>query len=442
METVHSVVVVGAGAAGLYAAQMLKAQCPDVLVLEAQDRVGGRIRQVHGLAPWPIQAGAEFVHGANSVFVDSLRNSGFDFVEREWPDWWYFAKEKKLVHDEEVDDEVDKVHDMFDKDDMQRLAHPAEDIAASEWMKQQGASERMLAVADACYANDYGCSLSQLGVTEMVEESRGWDCGDTYLLVNRCLSHAVADMTKGVKVITQCPVECVEYGGPQQGVTLHCKKGLKLRAKRVVITVPLPILKEGILKFSPPLPEAKRSAISRVKMGNIIKIILSFKEQFWPENMFDLICTDSFVPEMWMLRYQEVMPGKGHPNIITGFISGEKADIASAMPESTAIASFLGQLDSIFGTPEAPKPATHNLAAGVVYDWSKNDFVKGGYSYPSLGALRGDRESLAAPVAGTVFFAGEATSTALNPCVQGAMDTGRRAATQVLASLQLLPSKL
>ena len=56
-----------------------------------------------------MQAGAEFVHGSNSVFADSLKASGFEFQERNWPDWWYFAKEKRLVHDEEVDGEVGKV---------------------------------------------------------------------------------------------------------------------------------------------------------------------------------------------------------------------------------------------------------------------------------------------------------------------------------------------
>ncbi len=74
-----------------------------------------------------------------------------------------------------------------------------------------------------------------------------------------------------------------------------------------------------------------------------------------------------------------------------------------------------------------------------MYDWSKEKYVRGAYTYPTLGAELGDRELLAAPVEGTVYFAGEHTSTSLNPCIQGALETGQRAAAQVLASLQPTP---
>lgn len=61
------------------------------------------------MAPWPIEAGPEFVHGSNSVFVELTKKMGVQFVEKGWPDWWWFGKERKLVHDDEVDEEVDKV---------------------------------------------------------------------------------------------------------------------------------------------------------------------------------------------------------------------------------------------------------------------------------------------------------------------------------------------
>lgn len=440
MESFHSVVIIGAGAAGLYAAQLLKPAFPDVLIVEAQDRVGGRIKQVHGLTPWAVQAGPEFVHGSNSVLVDVLREAGFQFQERPWPDWWFFGKEGRLVNDEEVDEEVDKVHHLFENCGEEAHPPPGKDVSALEWMKSQGATERMLAVADACYANDFACSLSQMGLREMVEENRRWDSGETYLIPDRSFSHLVEALSRGLSIRTNYPVERLEYGGPEGGVRLHCSGGRSIRAKRVLVTVPLKVLQDNVLNFSPPLPAPKLAAIHRVKMGNAVKIFLTFKRRFWPETMYDIVCPDSFVPEFWMLTYPHTAPGQGHPYLITGFLAGESADAVARMPEQTAVTAFLKQLDTIFASKEDPTPATSALASSQICDWSKEHYVRGAYTYPTLGAELGDRELLAAPVQGTVFFAGEATSLALNPCIQGALETGQRAATQIKASLDPLPS--
>jgi monoamine oxidase len=70
-----------------------------------------------------------------------------------------------------------------------------------------------------------------------------------------------------------------------------------------------------------------------------------------------------------------------------------------------------------------------------VFDWSEVEWVGGAYTFPSLGAEEGDREALAAPVAGALFFAGEASHPAVNPCMQAALETGERAAAQVVAAL-------
>ncbi|KAG1670019.1 hypothetical protein FOA52_011175 [Chlamydomonas sp. UWO 241] len=437
MEEYHSVVVIGAGAAGLYAAQLLRGRYPDVVVVEAQPRIGGRIKQEHGLTPWAVQSGPEFVHGSNSILVEVMKEAGFGFEERAWPDFWYFPNgDKKLMHDDDVDAEVDKVHDMFDS--VGDLPHPApgKDVSALEWMRQQGATPRQVAVADACYANDFACSLSQLGLRELVEENRRWDSGESYLIADGSMCKLVGHLSQGLNIRTSWPVSRVEYGGPAAGVRLACADGRAMRARAVVVTVPLKQLQAGVITFAPELPPAKAAAISRIQMGNVVKVFLTFKEQFWPKDMYDVICPECFVPEFWMVRYPETAPGTGHPHLITGFLAGERADRASQLPEPEAVSSFLSQLDTMFATPGNPTPATSSLGASRVVDWSKEKYVGGAYTYPTLGAELGDRAALAAPVSGTVFFAGEASSLALNPCIQGALETGQRAAAEVAASLE------
>ncbi|PNH04269.1 putative polyamine oxidase 4 [Tetrabaena socialis] len=427
-ESFHSVAIVGAGVSGLYAAHLLRARFPDVVLLEAQNRIGGRIKQVHGFAPWPVEVGPEFVHGRNSTFVRLAESAmGVQLREKDWPDFWHFGAEggaggQGLVADANVDDEVAKVHDLFGNCDEEPLPPPGRDVSAVDWMRSKGCSQRQMAIADACYANDFCCSLRHLGLREMILENRGWDSGETYLLMDRSLGEVIQHLAKGADVRTNWAVQSIEYGGPaaaqqqQGGVTIRAVDGRVVRCRAVVVTVALPILQQNLITFSPPLPPAKTAALSRLRMGNVVKLLLSFSSRFWPEDMYDVLCPGAFVPEFWMLRYPETNPGVGTPFCIVGFIAGERAD------EASAIAS----------APASPATAPHPL----------EPFVRGAYTYPTLGAEVGDRGALAAPVAGRVFFAGEATQEAANPCIQGAMETAERAAAQVGAALEPARSKM
>jgi monoamine oxidase len=114
------------------------------------------------------------------------------------------------------------------------------------------------------------------------------------------------------------------------------------------------------------------------------------------------------------------------------------------MGHEEAARRFVSQLDAMFGFPSDPKPASDSLARHEVVDWSTEPWVGGAYSTPSLGAEEGDRAALARPVNGVLFWAGEAAHTAVNPCMQAALDTGERAAKEVLSALRpvALRSKL
>jgi monoamine oxidase len=89
-----------------------------------------------------------------------------------------------------------------------------------------------------------------------------------------------------------------------------------------------------------------------------------------------------------------------------GFLAGERANALSKMQPEAAVQKFLDQLDAMFGDSQQPRPASSAYVKAHIFDWAQEPYVGGAYSYPSLGAHDGDREALAAPVAGTVFFAG------------------------------------
>lgn len=273
--------------------------------------------------------------------------------------------------------------------------------------------------------------------------NNSWDSGETYLLADQSMRAVVDKLAEGLTIVTGLPITRVEHG--PGGVTLRTACGRALRARAAVITASLGVLQSGKVEFAPPLPEAKRAAISRLRMGNAAKVVCAFSRRFWPDDLYDVCCTGAFAPEIWSTQHAPVpgAPGEGL-HAMVGFLAGARAAKVAEIGDAAAARLFVEQLDEMFGSPDCPRPATDSLVRYVVHDWAKEEWVRGAYSFPSLGAEAGDREALAAPVGGSLFFAGEAAHPDVNPCMQAALDTGGRAAAAALAALRpaALRSKL
>lgn len=144
------------------------------------------------------------------------------------------------------------------------------------------------------------------------------------------------------------------------------------------------------------------------------------------------------MPEMWLTPVARAMESHQEDDdfVIVGFVTGARADKVAALPAREVARLMALQLDMIFGSIADPHPATESMVDFHIQSWKDQEFIYGAYSSPSIGAQRGTRELLGLPVMDTVFFAGEATSVAVNPCMNGAIDTGMKAANAVLRSLQ------
>ncbi|DBA73197.1 TPA: hypothetical protein ACH3X1_011273 [Trebouxia sp. C0004] len=513
MSESNSVVVVGAGLAGLYAAKLLQPQFKDVLVLEATNRPGGRVRQVAGAAPWPVEAGPQFIHGANSSLKEMLDEMQCGIQQYDWPDWWYFGKERRFMRAPAEDQDLNRTHELFA--DVGNEKYPETDISAEQWLRNKGASSKVLAIADACYANDFGCTLHQLGLREMITENRKWDSGEDYLVLDCPLSDLVKHIAKDLnrQIHCNCPVSRIEHDS--NGALIRLYGGRQIRCKHVLVTVPITVLQREEITFVPPLPQLKQQAIQRVKMSNAIKVIMMFAQPFWPEGFFDVVCTDSFIPEFWVTppptyshqhekqpdscrdasqssasrcgpqagssqqaaaqdagtearqeHKQNLQQGQTlqpqqqqswqQPQVqqhdsqqqqhdtqqqqqqeavycMVGFVAGSKAEEISKLRQNSVVIKTLSQLDDMFCTKQQLHPATSAFLHAHIVDWSREKHIYGAYTYPTLHAQVGDRDVLAEAIGTTVFFAGEATHAAINPCMQAAMETGSRAAAQILS---------
>jgi hypothetical protein len=354
-------------------------------------------------------------------------------------------------------------------------------ISAASWLADVvGANARVRKLADAIYANDFGCSLHKMGMHESVIEKKAWKYGEQYLVLDRSLSHVAAALAEGVDVRLGWMAKCVERGdggdGGDDAVVVRSRDGAHvINARKVVIAVPITALKGGrarggtggdgggggggddddaessnAIVFDPPLPPLKANAANAVSMSNAVKVFIGFDEMFWPADLFDVVCVDCYLPELWVLTYPpeertaggvRFEGGDGGDDdvarrtraVVTFFVAGDLADEVTRTPKETVIERALDQLDTMFGTVADPKPSRRRMTGAHVHDWSAETTVLGAYTHPTLDAA-GARQVLAAPVGDWLFFAGEATHVGVNPCMQGAMETGVRAAAQVMAS--------
>ena len=469
-----SVVVVGAGLSGLYAAQILKNKLglDDVIVVEASEGIGGRVKEVNGLVPWSLQLGPEFIHGKdNSVLMKLIDEWGWNTRELEWPDKYYFADTKTSCGSEDETRDVEIVHEFFDN----ILEHEEEEedadqkkgkgkVNIKELLLRNGATKKQVEIAEVCYANDFGTSLNKLGLAEMKQEKLHWSYGEKYLVLDRPLSCVIDKLSEGVQILTNWQVKRVEYtSSVARGTDLFLANTTKDRRCRVVnqngqsikccavlLTVPLTILQDKDIHFSPPLPLEKELAISRIGMSTASKIFLIFKYQFWSERFWDACCPFGFLPEIWALRYPKVNAASTAPDgtqeedstkvAVVGFVAGDRAVEMSGMSEEDIVASSLRQLDDMFSSVMDPKPASKAYHSCYIKHWSDEPFIRGAYTYPGLADI-GDRSLLSKPVGG-LFFAGEATHKGLNPCMQGALETAERAVGEIWKTFDMRRGKM
>ncbi|QDZ19245.1 amine oxidase [Chloropicon primus] len=444
-----TVAIVGAGLAGLQAARVLKDVVRNVVVVEASDCLGGRVKQVSGLVPWSLQLGPEFIHGSeNSVLMKMVDNWGWKTRELEWPDKYYFADTKTSCSSEDETKEVERVHHFFED----ILKVEGEDGASvKDAMAKAGASRKEIEIAEVCYANDFGTSLDKMGIPELKREKLSWTYGEKYLILDRPLSCLINNLAAGIDVRIKWQAKRIEYASSiDKGTSLvtprskgikRCsivnQQGERLQCDAVIVTVPLTILQDGDITFSPPLPLAKRGAISRIAMSTAVKVVLVFASRFWPESFWDACCPYGFLPEIWATKYDSPRSSDELAGRVAmvGFVCGDRAKRMAEMPEDEIVSSSLAQLDEMFGSRVEERPASSAFLSYYIKNWSEEPFIRGAYSYPCK-AKEGDRGLLRKSV-GSLFFAGEATHEGVNPCMQGALETGQLAAQDVLKTFQV-----
>lgn len=407
-----------------------------------------------GFVNWTIDLGGEMIHGKGTILdkiVDSQkwekRQVFYSFPEhpdskptrKNIQEHFYLGREGKLVPYNTDDKDVQHLIRTMD-----RLADEGTQPNTNllEYLTKQKVAYRVLGLADALWAKVYGSDLDLVGVNDAREEENQMSAEgfEINYRVKGSFKLLVDYLKKPLETKINWIVKSIDSSQKDQ-IVLKNQLGETVSTKKVIVTVPLTVLKDGDIQFSPPLPISKQGALRRMGMDSgACKVLVKMSQKFWNDNIQLVICGDCFVPELWI----EGGPYRGTnaPWLIVGFATGDNGRNIASMDEKEAILHFVAQLNTMFGSQLEPNPATKYFLGGKVFDWGKMPFVRGSYSYPKLNSL-GDRTILRKPIEDRIFFAGEAVSdTTETGTINASLITGERAAQEALESTKSSMSKL
>ncbi len=418
-EGTRDVVVVGAGAAGIAAARSLRGAGRDVTILEARDRVGGRVWTTRDLAPFPVELGAEYVHGEHVVTWRWLRELGLDSVDdRRDEAWWAFADGKLL--DPQAFAALMPTHPFDDLCEAARAwgAAPATmETALRLWARRNRAPQLESAwglwKSAACVSE--GTDLDQLGSEGLLEATYAGD-GDTNFRNASGYGTIFERAASILDIQLNTPVTTVEWG--EYGAIVH-SGAREIACEHVVITLPLGVLKAGVIRFHPPLPRWKLAAVERLGVGHVDKVVLVFDAPFWPKDMGGLF-TD-LDAQSW------IVPGWGrveHSTVLRAMMGGRAAERFEASADP--VAKAVRELEAVFQVGLSGR-----LREGRFIDWGNDPWSRTGYSFVPPGAA-GLRAVLSEPIGRVLHFAGEATHIVRPGSVHGAIESGERAVAELL----------
>jgi monoamine oxidase len=420
------IVVVGAGLAGLGAAATLRERGFDVTVLEARDRIGGRVNSVERFGT-TIDLGAAWIHDSRGNPLTAVaKAAGLTTVATDYDRVVLRRPGQKQVSEAITENAMAARDRIIDSLYSQAENHPRSNLAPAlaREIRKQGLSgtsaEALNWLLGVEFPLDLGASPPQLSL-EGFNEGDEWDGGPD-LLIKGGASQLVDKIAAGTKVETGVEVSSIKLG--RSSVEVRTRSGSVIRADGCVVTVPLGVLKAGSIRFDPPLPAASRRAIARIGFGLLDKVFLSYETPWWPAAADQLGTVGRPLANTVSLFPLSKLTGTP---LAVGFTGGPYAARLEKAGPGAMTAAVIGQIRSGFGDVATP-------AASEQTSWRAEPFTRGSYSYLGPGSSYSDRAELG-KLNRRLIFAGEHTSIDRPATMDGAWLAGKSAARRLAGAL-------
>ncbi len=411
----REVVVIGAGIAGLAAARTLADAGARVVVVEARDRIGGRVWTDTSLGA-PVERGASWIHGPHGNPIAELaRRAGCRPMTFDYDDMVLFSADGDRIPDERVSEAWRSLQTALEAVDENAQAGQSLEAAlqAADAELFDDPVARWWAAAELEF--ELGAPLAHVSATENDEEEAfaGPDEVPT-----AGYGRIASLLGEGLDIRLATKVEAVALDGDR--VSVRLEGGGTLACDRAVIALPLGVLKASAVEL-PPLPTPTRNAIARLNAGAVVTVALLFDKPFWPGNRQIGILSTPRGRFPYFLNRQTI----NGASVLTGYGVGAFAGEISPADGGRLADEALAVLRGAFGA--IPEPAD-----ALVTDWARDPLARGAYSSPGLSGGMADYDAFSGLLARRIAFAGEHTSRYYGT-VHGAYLSGLRAARDILS---------
>ena len=438
------IIIIGAGIAGLSAAAKLGKAGFVVTLVEARDRIGGRMFTKHDPScNAAVELGAEFIHGKPNEIWDLVRSNHLDTTEMDGDNWCLRNGELSTC---DFFSEVDEI--------LEKMDEHSPDISFTDFLQQccptdDSAKQWALGYVQGFHAADpklvsVHSLVKGTRADEAIEGDRGFRIQGGYAALLQVLERQLRELDIVPRLNTV--VDHISWKPGKVEVSARDASGsVRLVADAALISLPLGVLQAkagqpGAVNFVPELPAIKQDALQHLVMGHVIRVTLCFRERFWKDllpphskqsktldHMGFLLSRDEWFPTWWT-RVPEELP------LIVGWAPFPSADKLSGKTEGFVVDKALEALARLLELEKNQLASL--LTAAYTYDWQSDPFSRGAYSYVKVGGDTAEHD-LGVPLDSTLFFAGEATEvTGHNGTVHGAIASGKRAATEIIKTFR------
>jgi monoamine oxidase len=437
--------IIGAGAAGMYVADILQTRGVRVVIYEASDRLGGRVRSIRQFednplnSDFPTELGAERILGTDGLWAKMVQQLGIPAVEFTaqagdcfFLDGAYFKKADALN-----DPDFAAAYGFMTN----LKTYAGDNVSVQQAIQSAGLNPRVHAILNAWLANRHGTSSDRLGIQALAQSASLLTRNSNEIILGSnpmqdVLSSRFSKITSNIQF--GHVVKKVDYSGDKiriQGEqkTTTATTPFSDEVDRLIVTVPVSVLQDGDIAFTPALPADKGNALLRLGMDTTLRVVLEFRLNFWNVDTA-LIYGGATVPE-----YFNAGVGRSQfSKTLSLTICGSKAETLAPLGDDM-VPVILDELDTVFkgkATENIRVDSDSKKIVSVIHNWKNDPYIRGGVSYVKPGGTNDDRIALGQPVDKKIFFAGEATDgSGDSGTINGALLSAERVAAEVVESI-------